>query len=130
MTDERVTSKLFKDEGFHIGHGVWATFDASRIVLDLRAESDALIVLEPAVFVALMRFARVHLGEDVFREVDRMAGGGLQSRVKNLEDALKRVHSACEIEMLVEGVQLPVSDDPPPVREIPQCRGESPTATD
>lgn len=57
-----------------IGCGVSATFDTDGIqLLVFGVEA---VSLSPKAFVELMRFARQHMGDEVFSEVDRMAGGG------------------------------------------------------
>lgn len=56
-----------------LGSGVSATGNEDGI--ELLVFGTPRVSLSPMAFVELMRFARKHLGEDVFREIDRMAGG-------------------------------------------------------
>lgn len=74
MTNEKAAPTQSQTEATYLGVGLYATFRADGIEL-LGEHGSPLVALSPTAFVELMRFARKHMGQDVFREVDRMAGG-------------------------------------------------------
>lgn len=68
-------------EDVHLGDGVYASFDGYHICLDLRAQGDCKIALEPVVLAKLDEF-RKHVGDAVeayladVKQERKEAGGG------------------------------------------------------
>ncbi len=89
MTNEQAAPEQGQSDATYLGVGLYATFRIDGIEL-LGEHGSPLVALSPTAFVRLMRFARKHMGQEVFKEIDRMAGGGRHT---------------------TKGAQSPVSDD-------------------
>lgn len=83
MSNTNEMLKQAQTEATYLGAGLYATFRTGGIEL-LGEHGCPLVALSPTAFVELMRFARKHMGDEVFREVDRMAGGGTTKGAKPL----------------------------------------------
>lgn len=90
----------------YLGDGVYASTDGNSVTLDLRAQDDSKIVLEPEVYEEFIRYA-----DKVF---------GIHRRPLDSVDSLrKELREALELKELLENLEVLVVSLPAIIAKVP-----------